>query len=141
MSHVSPHALESYVMGLLDEQESALVEAHVAECSACAGKLVAEAQMEVAFSQVAEVMVVKTQARTRRSSVVLGGALAMAAALALFLFAPAGARGGESTQAEPSAAFAAPAAFDHPSLVEADASTASAQLDVSADAALKLGRD
>ena len=134
--HLSPAALEDYVLGTLDVESASMVEAHVSSCGACAKRLMREAEVEVAFAQVAERSVVRTERRAataRRSSVALG-ALAMAAAVLLLLV--------PRTHADEPSALGAPAAsFDRPTIIEADASTASAQLEAVGDAAMRVGRD
>ncbi len=134
--HLVSSALEAYVAGELDAEMSAVVESHVAVCSACATRLTGEAQLEVAFAEVADRSVAQRErVSTRRSSFAAGVAIAMAASVMLFL-AP---RGHADETVSP--ATAPSIAFERPTLVEADASTASAQLDRSGDAAMKLGRD
>ena len=134
--HLVSSALEAYVAGELDAEMSALVESHVAVCGACASQLAGEARLEVAFAEVAERSVAQRERSiTRRSSFAAGVAIAMAASVMLFL-AP---RGHADETASP--ATAPSITFERPTLVEADASTASAQLEGSRDAAMKLGRD
>lgn len=134
--HLVSSALEAYVVGELDAEISALVESHVAVCTGCAGRLAGEARLEVAFAEVADRSVAhRERSITRRSSFAAGVAIAMAASVMLFL-AP---RGRADETASP--ATAPSVAFERHTLVEADASTASAQIEGSRDAAMKLGRD
>ena len=133
--HLVSSALEAYIAGELDAETSVLVESHVSACSTCAARLMGEAQLEVAFAEVAERSVTQRErSRTRRSSFAAGVAIAMAASVMLFL-APRG-----HADETPSPASAPSVAFERPVMVDADASTASAQLDGTGDAA-KLGRD
>jgi len=121
--------LESYVIGALSDVEVARVEAHVMECSACAARLRREAELDIAFEAV--VSSTTTPSRTRApavtmisSSVVLGTALAMAAAVFLWVM-PRGDAGSTPATQEP-----APYADTE---MNADASTFTASLDVQAD--------
>ncbi len=142
--HIQVSALEAYVTGELDDEASAMVETHVSACAACANRLMGEAQVEVAFAQVAERSVLQTERRvSRRSSFAAGAAIAMAAGVLLFL-APAFGRGGHDNEPPtPGSSLGnTPAvAFDRPIAVDADASASTAQLERAGDAAFKLGRD
>ena len=133
--HLQATALEAYVTGELDLDSGIALESHVAECQACSARLMHAAQVEVSLAEVAERSALRShRGRARRSSFAAGAAIAMAAAVVLFL-APRG-------HADPSvAAPSASVAFERPITVEADASTSTAQLDGVGDAALKLGRD
>lgn len=137
--HLQASALEAYVAGELDAESSSLVETHVGSCASCAARLMGEAQLEVAFADVADRSIADGERRrSRRSSFAAGVAIAMAAAVVLFLAPSARVSHAEES---PSPAAAPSVAFERPTLVEADASTASAQLDGVGDAAMKLGRD
>ena len=103
MSTVHPMAsdLELYVMGALDAATGARVEAHVAECDACAAALAHEARLEMAFEQIAHapetgvrLVAQKRDAAARAGTAhrrtvtfacALGGALSIAAAWFLWV--------------------------------------------------------
>ncbi len=90
--HVSALELESYVLGALDARRVEDFEAHCATCDACAAALAGEAQLEVAFEQVARASVrVQTAPRPVRAAAYgVAGVVAMAAAVLLwFGHAPA----------------------------------------------------
>ncbi|HEY1960555.1 MAG TPA: zf-HC2 domain-containing protein [Polyangiaceae bacterium] len=126
--HLSREALEGYVIGSLDEAECARVEAHVTRCAACEARLQHEASLELAFTQVAA----RAEEKPRRapryaaSAVAFGGVLAFAAAMVLWLTPraePIDARSASEPQAIPE--------------MNADASTATAQLDSPGDGAVR----
>ena len=127
-SHATREALEAYVIGALDEAESARLESHVLACPACEARLQHEASLELAFTQVA-----RAPERPRRVGRVagpiaaVGGVLAVAAAMVLWL----GANGDVDARAP---AAEAPATISD---TAADASTATAQLDVPGDGAVR----
>ena len=130
MNHVSASALEAYVIGALDEAELAAVEAHVMECPACEARLQREAQLDLAFTAVAQ------QVERPRKSIhfgaplaIAGSALAMAAAMILWVL-PHG-----DVERAPSVEEPAPIATE----INADASTATAQLEAQADGASRVG--
>ncbi len=128
-SHVAREALEAYVIGALDEAEAARLESHVLACPACEARLQHEASLELAFTQVARA----PEARPRRAGRVaapiaaVGGVLAVAAAMILWL----GAHGDVDARAP---AAEAPTTISD---TAADASTATAQLDVPGDGAVR----
>ena len=99
--HPMASDLELYVMGALDAVTGARVEAHVAECSACAEALAHEARLEMAFEQIAHepetgvrLVAAKRAAAARAGTAhrrtvtfacALGGALSIAAAWFLWV--------------------------------------------------------
>ena len=103
--HPMASDLELYVMGALDAVTGARVEAHVAECDACAEALAHEARLEMAFEQIAHepetgvrlvaakraaaaragTAAVSEAARTVTFACALGGALSIAAAWFLWV--------------------------------------------------------
>ena len=130
--HVTREALEAYVIGALDEAESARLESHVLACPACEARLQHEASLELAFTQVARaperrVGRVGRVGRVAGPIAAVGGVLAVAAAMVLWL----GANGDVDARAP---AAEAPAAISD---TAADASTATAQLDVPGDGAVR----
>jgi hypothetical protein len=123
-SHISLESLEAYVMGALDDGEASRVESHVVSCESCAARLQREAALEVAFAAV----VTRTPAPSRiprvaTVSALAAAAVAMAATMVLWL-AP-----------RVESADRAPATVPDEVVVEvnADASTATASLDLQAD--------
>ena len=122
--HVTRPALEAYVIGTLDEAESACLEAHVASCAACEARLQHEATLELAFAQVADHVEERPRKTVRLAApmAAAGGFLAIAAAMILWL----GPRGDVDARApEP----------PPDTTTSGDASTATAQLDVAGDGA------
>jgi hypothetical protein len=126
-AHVSSGVLEMYVIGALDDDEVAAVEAHVASCPACEARLQQEARLDLAFTALAD----HIESRPRRVAhlaapiAAAGGALAMAAAMMLWVL-PHGERGEERPQSSE----------DPPVLTDTntgDASTVTASLDLQAD--------
>ncbi len=84
MNHIAQSSLEGYVMCTLADEECAIVEAHVASCETCAARLQREARFELAFAEVAA----RSEERPRRMHYIapaIGGALAMAAAMILWM--------------------------------------------------------
>jgi anti-sigma factor RsiW len=124
--HLSQDSLEAYVIGALDEVAATDVEAHVADCAACAARLQREAALEVAFASVVASPSKPTTVSPRVGSIpaIAGAALAMAAAMLLWL-APRG----ESTERASAPVDEAPAVNE----VNADASAVTASLDLQAD--------
>jgi anti-sigma factor RsiW len=126
--HVTEDALEAYVMGALDDAAIVHVEAHVASCRACEARLQHEASLEIAFAHVADHVAPERPRRALRVGAPIaaaGGVLAVAAAMLLWL--------------APHADVDARAPDPLPDTVEGtsgDASTATAQLDVSSDGAV-----
>ena len=130
--HLSRDVLEAYVIGALEGADVTRVESHVMSCASCAARLEREAQLEIAFTQVATPRAEGT--RTQRvpfaaSLAVAGAALAMAAAMLLWL-APSR---GESEARTP------PEETTTPTEIAIDASTFTAQLDVQRDGASRVG--
>ena len=84
--HLNPDLVEQYVIGALDAESTRFVEAHVAQCPACAVLLRDEARVEVALHEVAAASVAqrKVVPLFKRRRVGVGvGVLAVAAAAAL----------------------------------------------------------
>jgi anti-sigma factor RsiW len=131
--HLSPSALDAYVTGSLGDVDMARVEAHVMACSACAARLQHEACLEMVFEAVVAAPVKPKPVRVIGASAVAGGAIAMAAAMLVWLAAPRGDSG--ATQATPSIIDdpAVPTTVMHDYEANRDASTFTASLDVSAD--------
>ncbi len=130
MSHVSAEALEAYVIGALDEVELAAVEAHVMACPVCEARLQHEARLDLAFTAVArQVERPRKTASIAGPLAAAGGALAMAAAMILWVL-PHG-----DVERAPSVEEPAPIATE----INADASTATAQLEAQADGASRVG--
>jgi anti-sigma factor RsiW len=93
--------LELYVMGALDPVTASRVEAHIADCEACASALAHEAALEMAFEQIArapetsvKLVAQKRDAAAKAGSMhrrtvsiacALGGALSIAAAWILWV--------------------------------------------------------
>jgi hypothetical protein len=78
--------LELYVVGALDASLVEGFESHCATCDRCAGALAGEAQLEVAFEQIASRPVRVAAARPVRAAVYgVAGVLAMAAAAVLWM--------------------------------------------------------
>jgi anti-sigma factor RsiW len=98
--HLPESELELYVIDGLDAIRAARVEAHVAECGACATALAHEARLELSFARVAAAderaareAARKSAARVRHPKVVaaacaFGGALSLAAAWLVWVGAP-----------------------------------------------------
>ncbi len=130
--HLSPEALEAYVIGAMDEVGCAELEAHVASCASCEARLQHEARLDLAFTAIAER---EEAARPRRTAhfaaplAITGSALAMAAAMILFILPR------QEVERAPSVEEAPPVAVE----INADASAATAQLDVQADGAPRVG--
>jgi anti-sigma factor RsiW len=84
--HVSSRDLESYVLGSLEADRIEAFEAHCAECDACAAALAGEAQLEVAFEQIAKqpTRIVATPRPLRAAAYGAAGLVAMAAAVVLW---------------------------------------------------------
>jgi anti-sigma factor RsiW len=83
--HVSALEVESYVLGMLDASRVEEFEAHCSECDACAAALAGEAQLEVAFEQVARQPARMVAPRSLRTAAYgAAGAAAMAAAVLLW---------------------------------------------------------
>jgi anti-sigma factor RsiW len=125
--HIASSDRELYVIGALDPARSAELEAHVAGCPACESALMAEARLELAFEQVAR-SPLRTRRAVRRGMSFVGagaGALAMAAAILLWLVPGAGSRSAGSTAGAPGAAMGQDPIFTGP----ADASGSTARLD------------
>jgi hypothetical protein len=124
--HVTASALEAYVIGAMSDVEAAALEAHVAECRSCEARLQHEARLDLAFTAVAQ----QELARPRKTVhigaplAVAGSALAMAAAMILWVLPH------HEVEEQP-----APIATE----INADASAATAQLDVQADGAPRVG--
>ena len=76
--HCTQETLVAYVTGALNEDEARAVEAHAAECAACAGALRREATLEVALHESA-------RAPRRIGRVTVALALAAAVVLAVLL--------------------------------------------------------
>lgn len=84
--HVTGQELELYVMGALDAARVDAFESHCATCEACAEALAGEAELEVAFEQVARAPVAaKTRVAAalpvRAAAYGAAGIFAMAAAV------------------------------------------------------------
>jgi len=127
--HVSRDALEAYVMGALDDAELEAVEAHVAACSACEARLQHEARLEMAFARVADHVAPERPRRAVRVAAPLaatGGVLAVAAAMMLWL-APRGDVDARAPDPIPETSGD----------TTGDASTATAQLEVPGDGAVR----
>lgn len=106
MDHPRDSAFEAFVIGALDERESAAFVAHASACDACATKLASEAQAELAVLEVhaasrSEIPKAKAAPHAKaapakvKSRLVMwssAGALALAAAVLLFLFSGRGRR-------------------------------------------------
>lgn len=127
--HIAAELLESYVIGALDDADVARVEAHVFSCRVCEAKLQREAELDLAFTQVATRVIENKPKRITRLVVPAfgaGAALAMAAAVLLWVLPR-----GESD------AHAASSPVDDgvPVVTEtnADASTVTASLDLQVD--------
>ncbi len=124
--HVSASALEAYVIGAMGEVEAAALESHVASCRSCEARLQQEARLDLAFTAVAG----REAARPRKIHFAAPLALAFSCAAAMLLWVlPHG-----EMERAPSVEESAPAAE-----INADASTATAQLDVQADGAPRVG--
>jgi anti-sigma factor RsiW len=52
-THVKREVLEQYVIGALEPHEEQVIDAHLADCDACAQVMKAEAQLELALVEVA----------------------------------------------------------------------------------------
>jgi hypothetical protein len=84
--HVTPEELELYVLGAVESRQAEAVEGHCASCQRCSEALAREAQLEIAFEQVA-----KQSARSsvrgrplRAAAYGAAGVVAMAAAAVLW---------------------------------------------------------
>jgi hypothetical protein len=131
--HVSASALEGYVIGAMGELEAAALEEHVASCRSCEARLQQEARLDLAFTAVAA----RESARPRRRFIeraplaLAGSALAVSCAAAMLLWVlPHGEMDRDTSASEPPPVTAE---------INADASTATAQLDVQADGAPRVG--
>jgi anti-sigma factor RsiW len=84
--HATVAELELYVLGGLDAARVDDFEAHCAECDSCAAALAGEAQLEVAFEQVARRSVSRISMAhpLRVAAYGAAGLLAMAAAMLLW---------------------------------------------------------
>ncbi len=131
--HLSTKALEAYVIGAMDEVECAELEAHVASCASCEARLQHEARLDLAFTAIAER---EEAARPRRTAhfaaplAITGSALAMAAAMILFVLPRGEVERAPSVEEQPP-----PVAVE----LNADASAATAQLAVQVDGAPRVG--
>ncbi|MGD0529323.1 MAG: hypothetical protein ABSE49_29560 [Polyangiaceae bacterium] len=98
--HATGAELELYVLGALDADRNEALEAHCAECDACAAALAGEASLEIAFEQVARKA---TRAPVTRPLRAVGygaaGVLAMAAAALLWIGRAPATGAGEGTAA------------------------------------------
>jgi ferric-dicitrate binding protein FerR (iron transport regulator) len=84
--HATREELELYVLGAVDGGRAEALEAHCAACDACAAALAREAQLEIAFEQVARVAArPAVLARPLRAAAYgAAGVVAMAAAAVLW---------------------------------------------------------
>jgi hypothetical protein len=90
-AHPPDGAFEAFVIGALEGGDAEAFEAHVLGCAACGLRLREEASLEERIHEVAakpraplaEVRSMPTKPGRRRTAVVVGGVLAVAAALAL----------------------------------------------------------
>ncbi len=82
--HLVGDIVEQYVIGALDAESVRFVEAHVAQCAACARLLQEEAQVELAQGAVAKMgRVVSITSRRRRMGALAASVLALAAGVAV----------------------------------------------------------
>jgi hypothetical protein len=89
--HCTAAELEMYVMGALGGAAAERLESHVAECETCAAALTGEAQLEIAFEQVAKqasrplTSLVRMLRPLRAAAYGAAGLVAMAAAVILWV--------------------------------------------------------
>ena len=126
-THISQDTLEAYVIGALEGLDASSVERHVSACAECARRLQHEATLEVVFEAVVSPARPTKTARVTHVSAFAGAALAMAAAMLLWLVP----RGAETSERAPTTPTDEPV----PAAVEAnaDASTFTASLDLQVD--------
>jgi anti-sigma factor RsiW len=83
--HLTPEALELYILGALDAEPSLALEAHAATCTACAAALQREARLELGLLEVARAPASLQGFRRRRLQLGVAGLAAAAAAAVLLL--------------------------------------------------------
>jgi hypothetical protein len=89
--HCTAAELELYVIGALDGAAAERVESHAAECESCAAALAGEAELEIAFEQVAKqasrpmAAIVRVLRPLRAAAYGAAGLVAVAAAVMLWV--------------------------------------------------------